>query len=70
MNWKTIKGLSVFFEMFIFARALIVCKRVVIEERLERLIEAVLFMLNNKAKVKLLFAAAFPKIKMTNVLWI
>ncbi len=67
MNWKTIKGLSVFFEMFIFARALSSFARGwVIGERLERLIETVLFMLNNKAKVKLLFAAAFPNIEMTN----
>ena len=54
-----------FFKMLVFARAIIVRKRTIIEERLERLMETVKFMLENQKKLQELHAELFPGVEMT-----
>ena len=54
-----------FFEMLVFARAIIVRKRSIIDERLERLIETVQFMLEHQAELKKLHTDLFPGVKVT-----
>lgn len=54
-----------FFKMLVFARAIIVRKRSIIEERLERLIETVKFMIDHQKELQDLHAELFPGIEMT-----
>jgi hypothetical protein len=58
-------GVIEFFKMLVFARAIIVRKRTIIEERLERLIETVKFMLTNQAQLQELHNQLFPDIEIT-----
>lgn len=59
------QGMTEFFETLVFARAIIVRKREIIENRLERLIETVKFMLDNKPQIKALTAVLFPHTKLS-----
>jgi hypothetical protein len=54
-----------FFQMFLFTRAIIVRKRAIIEERLERTIETTKFMLDHQDELKQLQKALFPGIGVT-----
>jgi len=59
-NLESDKKAIAFFETMIFSRALIVRKRVIIEEHFLRLYETVKFMLENKANIVELNATLFP----------
>lgn len=54
-----------FFQMFLFTRAIIVRKRAIIEERLERTIETTKFMLDHQDELKQLQAELFPGVGVT-----
>jgi hypothetical protein len=54
-----------FFKMLVFARAIIVRKRSIIEERLNRLVETVGFMFDYQAKLQALHAELFPGVTIT-----
>lgn len=54
-----------FFQMFLFTRAIIVRKRAIIWERLERTIETTKFMLDHEEELKQLQATLFPGVGVT-----
>lgn len=54
-----------FFKMLVFARAIIVRKRTIIEERLDRLIETVRFMLDHQKQLQDLQNILFPDVEVT-----
>lgn len=54
-----------FFKMLVFARAIIVRKRTIIEERLERLIESVKFMIDHQKQLQELHHTLFPDVEVT-----
>lgn len=54
-----------FFKMMIFSRAIIVRKRSIIDERLERLIETVRFMIDHQSELQALHQTLFPDIEIT-----
>lgn len=54
-----------FFKTMIFSRAIIVRKRSIIEERLERLIETVRFMIRHQERLQALHHTLFPGIEVT-----
>jgi hypothetical protein len=54
-----------FFKALVFARAIIVRKRTIIEERLERLIETVKFMLEHQMELRKLHDLLFPNIEIS-----
>ncbi len=54
-----------FFEMLVFARAIIVRKRTIREERLERLIETIKFMIDHQKQLQDLNHALFPDVELT-----